>query len=431
MSKPSKVKGHAVLRMRDGTTHRFPNRKILRLISDVRVAIGPPPAVIPEKVFVKHPKLVWFRDCVSARSSDGCSLYQLVSLTLFDDPAAAADQSESDEGRRLWSWGPDGIVRRNRARPAVPQAACGPATALPLRADACETSVEWLAVRLATVPEQTNRANRAASARKGASVILAEMTGNTAENGTQSSCTVLILEHQTVQRQEMPTYVAYYRVSTDRQGASGLGLDAQREAVKRFIGAAELLAEFTEVESGKRHTNRPQLAAALAECKKRKATLVIAKLDRLARNVHFISGLMESKVDFVAVDFPQANKLTIHILAAVAEHERELISQRTAAAFAQIKRELAEKGSRISHAGRVYTKLGNPRLQEARAKASAANRTPPPANTIRFIQEMREKKLPLRKIVEQLNNLNIRTGRGSVWYASTVRALLVQQQRGA
>ena len=120
----------------------------------------------------------------------------------------------------------------------------------------------------------------------------------------------------------MTTYVvAYYRVSTDRQGQSGLGLDAQREAVARFVGSAggTLLAQYTEVESGKRHTNRPQLAAALAECKRRKATLVIAKLDRLARNVHFISGLMESKVDFVAVDMPQANRLTVHIMAAFAE----------------------------------------------------------------------------------------------------------------
>lgn len=212
----------------------------------------------------------------------------------------------------------------------------------------------------------------------------------------------------------MSKFIAYYRVSTDRQGASGLGLDAQREAVARFIGGTEnLLAEYTEVESGKRHTNRPQLSGALAECRRRKATLVIAKLDRLARNVHFISGLMESKVDFVAVDMPQANRLTVHIMAAFAEHEREMISQRTKAALAQAKR----RG----------TVLGNPRLSQARAKAVAANRTPPPTETIEFILKMRRAGETLRAIASQLNALNIRTGRGSVWYANTIRDVVMQQ----
>ena len=102
------------------------------------------------------------------------------------------------------------------------------------------------------------------------------------------------------------------------RASSGSGLEAQREAVARFIGTASLLSEFQEIESGKKHTNRPALAAALEECRRRRSTLVIAKLDRLARNVHFISGLMESGVDFVAVDMPQANRLTIHIMAAFA-----------------------------------------------------------------------------------------------------------------
>jgi len=127
----------------------------------------------------------------------------------------------------------------------------------------------------------------------------------------------------------MADFIAYYRVSTDRQGASGLGLDAQRQAVAGFIGTGQLVAEFTEIESGRRHTNRPQLLAALTECRKRRAVLLIARLDRLARNVAFIANLMESGVDFVAVDMPSASRLTIHILAAVAEHEREMISTRT------------------------------------------------------------------------------------------------------
>jgi DNA invertase Pin-like site-specific DNA recombinase len=125
-------------------------------------------------------------------------------------------------------------------------------------------------------------------------------------------------------------FVAYYRVSTDRQGKSGLGLDAQREAVARHLAVVggELQAEFVEVESGKRN-DRPQLASAIGAAKKAKATLIIAKLDRLARNVHFITGLLESGVDFVAADNPHANKLMVHMLAAFAEHEREQISLRT------------------------------------------------------------------------------------------------------
>ncbi len=134
----------------------------------------------------------------------------------------------------------------------------------------------------------------------------------------------------------MHDFVAYYRVSTDRQGQSGLGLNAQRAAVAGFVSARELVAEFTEVESGKRN-DRPQLAMALNLCRRRRAMLVIAKLDRLARNGAFIANLMESGGEFTAVDMPSANKLTLHILAAVAEHEREMISARTKAALAAAK----------------------------------------------------------------------------------------------
>jgi DNA invertase Pin-like site-specific DNA recombinase len=125
-------------------------------------------------------------------------------------------------------------------------------------------------------------------------------------------------------------FVAYYRVSTDRQGRSGLGLEAQREAVRSYLdgGSWQLVEEVVEVESGKRN-DRPKLGEALKLCRLHGATLIIAKLDRLARNVAFVSNLMESGVDFVAVDFPQANRLTVHILAAVAEHEAAMISQRT------------------------------------------------------------------------------------------------------
>ena len=125
-------------------------------------------------------------------------------------------------------------------------------------------------------------------------------------------------------------FVAYFRVSTDKQGKSGLGLEAHREAVLTYLdgGRWSLVQEFVEVESGKRN-DRPELGAALAACKKHKAKLIIAKLDRLSRNLAFIATLMDSGVEFVAVDNPHANKLTVHILAAVAQHEREMIGQRT------------------------------------------------------------------------------------------------------
>ena len=133
-------------------------------------------------------------------------------------------------------------------------------------------------------------------------------------------------------------FISYLRVSTDKQGVRGYGLDAQRKAVEDFLngGNWELLGEYVEIESGKRN-DRPQLAAALAACKKHKAKLVIAKLDRLARNVAFIANLMDGKVDFVCCDMPQATRLTIHVLAAVAEHEREMISERTRSGFVAAK----------------------------------------------------------------------------------------------
>ncbi len=209
----------------------------------------------------------------------------------------------------------------------------------------------------------------------------------------------------------MPEFVAYYRVSTDRQGESGLGLEAQRSAVARFIQGASLLGEFQEIESGKNHTNRPQLTVALAMCRTSRATLVIAKLDRLARDVHFISGLMKAGVDFVAVDMPQANKLTVHILAAVAEHEREAISQRTKAALQVAK----ARG----------TQLGNPRWQESIERArTARNPIPIPPAIVAIISERRAQGLPLRKIAEQLNDMGARTPKGNHWHPETISNVL-------
>lgn len=135
------------------------------------------------------------------------------------------------------------------------------------------------------------------------------------------------------------TFVAYYRVSTKRQGESGLGLDAQRTAVAEYLngGRWKLAAEFTETESGKDDRNRPALQEALAACRRWRATLVIAKLDRLSRDAHFLTGLHKAGVKFVAVDMPEANEMVVTIMAAVAQAERRMISERTKAALAAAK----------------------------------------------------------------------------------------------
>jgi DNA invertase Pin-like site-specific DNA recombinase len=164
-------------------------------------------------------------------------------------------------------------------------------------------------------------------------------------------------------------FVSYYRVSTGRQGHSGLGLDAQRHAVRDYLGwnpENQLVAEYTEVESGKK-SDRPELQTALAACKRHKATLIIAKLDRLARNVAFMANLMESGVEFVAVDNPHASKLMLHMLAAFAEHEREQISSRTKAALAAAK----ARGVKLGKQGHILA-AENKREASEFAKGLAA-----------------------------------------------------------
>ena len=210
-------------------------------------------------------------------------------------------------------------------------------------------------------------------------------------------------------------FIAYFRVSTDRQGKSGLGLDAQREAVMNYLngGRWSLVDEFTEVESGK-HSDRPELAKALAACKKRKAKLVIAKLDRLSRNLAFIAALMESGVEFVAVDMPHATKLTIHILAAVAEHEREMISERTKAALAAAKK----RGQRLGNPGIAEVAKRGRAVLKANARRFAANVRP-------IIDEiMRAGATSHNAIAAKLNERNVKTARGGTWAHVQVGAIL-------
>ncbi|UEM08016.1 recombinase family protein (plasmid) [Skermanella rosea] len=208
----------------------------------------------------------------------------------------------------------------------------------------------------------------------------------------------------------MQGFVSYLRVSTDRQGQSGLGLEAQRSAIAGFVAGRTLVAEFIEIESGKRN-DRPQLAAALDLCRLQKTTLVIAKLDRLARNVYFIAGLMESGVDFVAVDMPYANRLTMHILAAVAEHEREMISARTKAALQAAKARGVKLG-RPDHETR--------HMHAARSAKTSAFR----ATVLPEVQRLVGQGMSCRKIAAELNRRGVKTYAGKEWRVQQVSRLL-------
>jgi DNA invertase Pin-like site-specific DNA recombinase len=219
-------------------------------------------------------------------------------------------------------------------------------------------------------------------------------------------------------------FISYLRVSTARQGASGLGVEAQRESVARHLngGNWKLIEEVIEVESGKRN-DRPELTRALALCRIHKATLIVAKLDRLARNVFFTSSLMEAKVDFIAVDMPTANRLTIHILAAVAEHEAEAISQRTKAALAAAKaRGTVLGGDR----GKRF------KIASVASKGNAASQQVRTAKAEKWMLDIRpviadakaKGAVTLREIAAVLNQRGIPTARGGRWSASQVLYVL-------
>lgn len=222
---------------------------------------------------------------------------------------------------------------------------------------------------------------------------------------------------------EPQKYIAYYRVSTQRQGQSGLGLEAQREAISRFVnGHGVLIGELTEIESGCKN-DRPELSKAIAQAKRSRATLVIAKLDRLARNVAFISTLMESGVDFQACDNPHANRLTIHILAAVAEDEARRISDRTKAALAAYKARGGLLGSRHPKCRSITPQasaLGQQRgVAENRKRAVAAY-----SDLMPIIQGLRADGNSLRIISRELNTQGHTTRTGRPWTQTQVRRVL-------
>lgn len=222
----------------------------------------------------------------------------------------------------------------------------------------------------------------------------------------------------------MQPAIAYYRVSTERQGKSGLGLEAQEAFVKSFCEREgfELVGAYSEVETGKgcdALDRRPVLSDALRAARKAKCPVIVAKLDRLSRDVHFISGLMAHKVSFIAAELGRdVEPFMLHIYASVAEKERLLISQRTKAALAAKKAQGA--------------KLGNPRAAETVGKAHAANRAAADrhaANVLPIVREIQRSGLTtLREIAAALNARGVHTARGGDWHSTTVRNLLMREQ---
>lgn len=218
--------------------------------------------------------------------------------------------------------------------------------------------------------------------------------------------------------------VGYVRVSTAGQGASGLGLEAQQAAIDAYAAAhaATVVRVYVEIESG-RKIDRPELAKALAHAKRSRATLVVAKLDRLARNVAFLSRIMEAKADFVACDNPAANKLTLHILAAVAEAEAEAISARTKAALAAYKARGGKLGGALRQC-RNLTQEARERGAKAAAVAIRAKAGEAYSDLMPIIGELRDKGLTQQAIADELNRLGHTTRRAKPWNQTQVGRVL-------
>jgi DNA invertase Pin-like site-specific DNA recombinase len=219
---------------------------------------------------------------------------------------------------------------------------------------------------------------------------------------------------------EITEAVTYLRVSTDKQGKSGLGLEAQRKAVLDYVASAglTLVEEFVEIETGKGANaleKRPKLMAALAMAKKRKARLVFAKLDRISRNVHFISGLMEKRIDFVVADMPNASELQLNIYASVAQEEVRAISKRTKEALQAAK----DRGQVLGKHGAVLA---------VQRKAEAMERVEPLRPTL---LEMKERGLSMRKMIAELNDKGIASPAGGQWHLANLDRALRRIQEDA
>ena len=219
-----------------------------------------------------------------------------------------------------------------------------------------------------------------------------------------------------------PKYVIYYRVSTKRQGRSGLGLRGQKNAVLAFLNGSKsrIVAEYTEIESGKRD-DRPQFLKAVKSAQENDATLLVAKLDRLSRDLHFVTGLQKEGIDFTACDMPDANRLTINIMAAMAQQEREMISERTKTALSAAKakgRKLGASNRKIKKALRAGGWKNSIKTRRERALRFAENLRPK-------IEKLRIKEGKSRgEIVEHFNDYSVPAPMGGGWSPSQLRRVM-------
>lgn len=216
----------------------------------------------------------------------------------------------------------------------------------------------------------------------------------------------------------MKKFIAYYRVSRKVQGVSGLGLSAQKSSVEKYVvgQGGIILNEFTEIETGTNKKERIEIHKAIQQAKNENAVLIIAKLDRLARNVNFVSSLMDSGIEFLAVDMPTANNFTIHIFSALAEQEAKLISTRTKQALAELKK----KGVKLGSPKNLTSDARNKGVQTIKENALNNDRN---RQAQSIISNCKEKGMSYRQIAEYLNELNFKTRYGNQFMASTVHQL--------
>lgn len=216
-------------------------------------------------------------------------------------------------------------------------------------------------------------------------------------------------------------YVAYLRVSTQKQGYSGLGIEAQKEIIQSYLKDTQPIAEYIEIESGRKtDKGRPQLRAALSHCRKEGATLVVAKLDRLARNVSFLSSLLENDVEIIFCDFPQANKMVLHILAAISQYEAELIATRTRQALAAKK----ARGFTLGNPEHLMDKHNEAISNSNRTNREKAKSNPNNKRAVAMLKILIERGYSLRQMSNTLNDEGFTTSRGCKFRPSTVSILI-------
>lgn len=222
---------------------------------------------------------------------------------------------------------------------------------------------------------------------------------------------------------EESCYVAYLRVSTQRQGTSGLGLQAQQDIIRKYLNGKSPIAEFVEVESG-RKSERPKLHEALELCKKKKATLIVAKMDRLSRNVAFTSQLLDSGIEIVFCDFPRANRLVLTIIAAISEYEAGLIRQRTKAAL-QVKK---EQGCQLGKPENLMRNLDKAIANSRKVNQEKARNNPNNKRAVAILRGLVDKTSNLSEMARVLNDEGFLTSRGGRFSAKQVSILLNRYQ---